>query len=164
MSDTPAFRWAADIETTLELVVERCGDPAPRIYARVFAQHPQMKPYFWRDTNDAVKGEMLSRTFAALLDFIGERRYADHMIGNELITHEGYDVPREVFASFFTIIRDSFREILGPDWTPAFERAWNELLADIDHFVQKTPRVGSPTPVDSALREQFEAGQLTPGL
>ena len=164
MSDTPAFRWASDIEATLELVVERCGDPAPQMYARVFAQHPQMKPYFWRDTNDAVKGEMLSRTFAAILDFIGERRYADHMIGNELITHEGYDVPREVFASFFTIIRDAFREILGSDWTPTFEHAWSALLADIDHFVQKTPRVGSQAPAASALREKFEAGQLTPGL
>jgi len=159
---TPAFAWASEIERTLELVVERCGDPAPQIYARVFAQHPQMKPYFWRDTNDAVKGEMLARTFDAILDFIGERRYADHMIGNEIITHEGYDVPREVFASFFTIIRDSFREILGSDWSPAFETAWSALLADIDHYVQKTPRVGSQSAVSNALREKFESGQLTP--
>ena len=144
--------------------MERCGDPAPQIYARLFDRHPQMKPYFWRDVNNAVKGEMLSRTFAAILDFIGERRYADHMIGNELITHEGYDVPREVFASFFGIIRDSFRESLGPDWTPDFERAWSALLADINHFVQKTPRVGSQVTVANALREKFEAGQLTPGL
>ena len=140
MTQTPAFARAAEIETSLELLAER-GDPVEAIYARLFQRHPQMKPYFWRDTNGAVKGEMLSRTFEAIFDFVGERRYADHMIRTEMITHEGYDVPREVFATFFEVVRDAARDLLAADWTPAFETAWSELLAEIEGYVQSTARV-----------------------
>ncbi|WP_374573292.1 globin domain-containing protein [Phenylobacterium sp.] len=140
MTQTPAFARAAEIEASLERLAER-GDPVEAIYERLFQRHPQMKPYFWRDTNGAVKGEMLSRTFEAIFDFVGERRYADHMIRTEMITHEGYDVPREVFATFFEIVRDTARDLLAADWTDAFEAAWTELLAEIDRYVQSTARV-----------------------
>jgi hypothetical protein len=33
-----------------------------------------MQAQFWRDGNGLIKGEMLSRTFAAILDFVGPRR------------------------------------------------------------------------------------------
>ena len=154
-----AFPRAAEIEATLELLAERCGDPTPRVYARLFEVHPKMKPHFWRDTNDAIKGEMLSRTFEAILDFVGERRYADHMIGTEMVTHEGYDVPREVFATFFAILRDVTREVLASDWTPAFELAWSEMLVEIDHFAQKTPRTDVDNAYFKELRTAFEAGE-----
>ncbi len=122
-----------------------------------------MRPYFWRDTNDAIRGEMLSRTFAAILDFVGERRYADHMIGTEMITHEGYDVPREVFATFFEVIRDALRDILGDDWTAAFETAWAEMLIDIEHYVQATTRSDVSNPHFKAMLETFQRGEMTPG-
>ena len=131
----PAFPQAAEIEASLELAAERCEDLTPLVYARVFERHPDMKPHFWRDSDDAIKGEMLSRTFSAILDFVGERRYADHMILTEMVTHEGYDVPRQVFATFFEIVRDVVREVLGADWTPQFAGAWDELLAEIDRYI-----------------------------
>ena len=140
MSKAPAFARAAEIEASLEQLAELCEDPTPVVYKRLFELQPQMEPYFWRDTNNAIKGEMLSRTFAAILDFIGERRYADHMIETEIITHEGYDVPREVFATFFAVVRDAVREVLGPAFTPQLAQAWDALLAEIDVYVQATPR------------------------
>lgn len=161
MSQAPAFRHAAEIETTLEMLAERCEDPTPVVYARLFARHPHMEPYFWRDTNGAIKGEMLSRTFAAILDFVGERHYADHMIGTEIVTHEGYDVPREVFATFFEVIRDTVREVLAGDWTVAFEQAWAELLAEIDVYVGRTARSDVDNPHFAKQRAAFEAGPLT---
>jgi hemoglobin-like flavoprotein len=136
----PAFPRAADIEASLARLADRVGDPTPLVYARLFAENPQMEAHFWRDANGAIKGEMLSRTFDAILDFIGERRYADHMIGAEMVTHEGYDIPREIFATFFRVVRDTVQAALGPDWSPAFETAWAELLLEIDRFVQATPR------------------------
>lgn len=141
MSQTPAFPHAAEIEQSLELLAERCPDPTPLVYAKLFERQPEMKPQFWRDADDAIKGEMLARTFSAILDFVGERRYADMMIGTEMITHEGYDVPRQVFATFFGTVRDTLREVLGADWTEAFEGAWAELLVEIEGYVglDKTP-------------------------
>ena len=109
---SPASRRAATIELCLERVAEH-GDPTPRVYERLFKLHPEMKDLFVRDTQDSVKGEMLARAFEALLDFVGERRYADHMIGTEMRAHEGYDVPREIFSTFFAVVAEVIREILG---------------------------------------------------
>jgi len=138
-----AFAHAAEIEASLELLAVR-GDPTAAVYARLFAEQPQMHALFWRDTDGAIKGEMLSRVFDAILDFVGERRYAANMIGCEIVTHEGYDVPREVFATFFGVVAATARAELGADWTQAFETAWSALLAELDAYVQATPRVGEP--------------------
>jgi hemoglobin-like flavoprotein len=138
---TPAFRHAAVIEQSLELLAERCEDPTPQVYARLFAANPAMADLFWRDTNGAIKGEMLSRVFSAILDFVGDRRYADLMIGTEMITHEGYDVPRTVFSTFFRVVAETMAEILGPEWTPPIATAWAEMLDEIDGFAQRVPQV-----------------------
>ena len=131
----PAFAQATEIEASLEIAAERCGDLTPRVYERLFARHPQMQALFWRDANGAIKGEMLARAFEAILDFVGERRYADHMLGAEVVTHEGYDVPRSVFATFFPVVRDTVAEAAGAGWTPAMASAWEQMLAEIDRYV-----------------------------
>ncbi|MBW8815066.1 MAG: globin [Caulobacterales bacterium] len=157
MSASPAFAHAAAIEASLERVAELCPDPTPLVYARLFAQQPQMAPLFWRDTKDSIKGEMLARAFDALLDFVGERRYAGHMIGTELVTHEGYDVPREVFATFFTVVAETVQEILGDEWTAEIAAAWRALLAEIDLYVQRTPRTDVVSPAMDERRRELAA-------
>lgn len=162
MSTTSAFPRAAEIEASLELLAERCEDPTPLVYERLFELQPHMKPYFWRDTNGAIKGEMLSRTFAAILDFVGERRYADHMIGTEMVTHEGYDVPREVFITFFTVIRDTVRTVLAEAWTPQIAEAWTAMLADVDRFAGMTPRSDVASAYHAPRVEAFQRGEPLP--
>jgi hemoglobin-like flavoprotein len=162
MPKSPAFAHAAAIEASLERVAELSEDPTALVYARLFAQQPQMAPLFWRDTRDAIKGEMLARTFAAILDFVGERRYAGHMIGTELITHEGYDVPREVFATFFAVVGETVAEILGAEWTAELAAAWRELLAEIDVYVQATPRTEAATPGMDERGRAWDARPVAP--
>lgn len=128
-------RHAAAIEASLELAGDRAGDLTPQVYQRLFARSPEMEALFWRDSDGSIKGEMLMRVFEALLDFIGERRYAHHMIQCEVITHEGYDVPREVFATFFGTVAEAVREACGEGWAEAMDAAWRATLADLDHYV-----------------------------
>jgi hemoglobin-like flavoprotein len=127
----------ADLITwSFEAVAERCADPTPVVYRRLFASRPDMEALFVRDTEGLVRGEMLSRVFEAILDFIGPRRYSASLIQCEVITHEGYGVPREVFGLFFTAVAEAFAEILGPaDWTPALAAAWTELVVELDYYV-----------------------------
>jgi hemoglobin-like flavoprotein len=125
---------ARAIERSLEIAAERQGDLTPRVYALLFARQPDMETLFSRDTNNLVKGEMLMRVFEAILDFVGERRYADHLIGSEAITHEGYEVPREVFATFFGIVEEVVREACGSDWTEKMNSAWRQLLDDLTRY------------------------------
>lgn len=126
-----AFAHAAAIESSLAITAARVGDPTPLVYARLFAQHPEMHALFCQDRNDAVKGEMLSRVFDAILDFISDRHYADTLIRSEGIAHDSYGVPPAVFSTFFTVIAETIREVLGADWTSETDTAWRELLAAI---------------------------------
>jgi len=123
------------IESSLELVAERSGDLTPLVYERLFSRHPEMKPLFWRDTSNAVKGEMLAKVFEIILDFIGDNLFAANMIQCEVITHAGYDVPPEVFRIFFGIVAEVMAEQLGDEWTPELAAAWKSLLVELDFFV-----------------------------
>ncbi|HLZ83892.1 MAG TPA: globin [Caulobacteraceae bacterium] len=125
---------ASLIERTLEIAAEREGDLTPRVYARLFAAHPDMEALFIRDTNGAVRGEMLARVFEMILDFIDRRAYAAQMIQCEVVTHEGYGVPPEVFGVFFGSVADTLQEILGADWTPAVDASWRVMLDRMKWF------------------------------
>lgn len=123
------------ITDSFEQVAELCPDPAPRVYARLFRDHPDMEALFVRDTDGGVRGEMLTRVFEAILDFIDRGHFAATLIQCEVVTHEGYGVPPEVFGVFFVTVAQTFKEILGPAWTPAIDGAWTRLLADLDFYV-----------------------------
>lgn len=132
---------AAVIESSLEIASERVGDLTGPVYEVLFERQPEMKALFWRDTNGLIKGEMLMRVFEAILDFIGERKYADHLIQCEVVTHAGYDVPPPVFATFFGIVAEVVQQACGPDWSPAMADAWRRTLADLDHYVTHPEQV-----------------------
>jgi len=134
------YPYTAGVEASLEALAERDIDLTGPVYALMFAAFPDTEPYFWRDQDGAIRGEMLSRVFSAILDFVGERRYADNMISTEMITHEGYDVPREVFATFFGMVGQAAREALDLAWTAEMEAAWQAMLADIEIFALGAPR------------------------
>lgn len=125
---------ASLIERSLEIAAERDTDLTSRVYARLFADHPEMESLFVRDTNGAVRGEMLARVFEMILDFIDRRAYAAQMIQCEEVTHEGYGVPPEVFGVFFGKVADTLREVVGADWSPAVEAAWREMLDQMHWF------------------------------
>ena len=123
------------ITDSLQRAGEIGGDITPLVYARLFAEHPDMEPLFVRDTNGSVKGEMLMRVIEAILDFVGTRAYASTLIQCEVVTHEAYGVPPEVFGVFFGTLAMTIRDLIGEDWTVAVAAAWTKLLADLDHYV-----------------------------
>lgn len=128
---------AALITRSLEDVAERIGDPAGPVYARLFAQAPEMELLFVRDTQGLIRGQMLAVVFDTLLDFVGKGAYARGLILSELVNHNNLGVPAAEFASFFHTVRDVCREALGPDWTAETDTAWAELLAGLDAAIRE---------------------------
>jgi hypothetical protein len=57
------------------------------------------------------------------------------LIQCEVVTHSGYDVPPEVFATFFGIVAEIVREGCGEAWTPSMSGAWDRALADLNYYV-----------------------------
>jgi hemoglobin-like flavoprotein len=119
------------VAASLETLAERVGDPAPQVYARLFAEHPEMEALFVRDTRGAVRGEMLAMAFQCLLDIGGADAYAANLIAAERVNHQGVGVPPEVFAQFFPVVMRTCRDLLGEAWTDEVDAAWAELLARI---------------------------------
>lgn len=143
MATDPADAEA--IERSLEIAAERGGDLTGVVYVRLFQRHPHMEQLFWLDARDSIKGEMLMRVFEAILDFVRARQFADHLIQTEVVTHAGYDVPPDVFATFFGLIAEVVQEVCGADWTPAMADAWRRTLADLDAYVaQGAPSLSRP--------------------
>ena len=122
---------AAVIVSSLELAGDRCSDLTPLIYARVFAQFPDMQPLFVRDKTGQVRGEMLARVIEVVLDYIDGNHYASNLIASESITHDGYGVPRDIFPTFFDALSDTVREVLGTAWTPAMAENWTKLTTEL---------------------------------
>ena len=125
---------AGAITQSLELAAARADDLTAPVFARLFSRHPEMEALFARDTSGAVKGEMLARVFEMVLDYVGEGAYAAGMIRNEVITHDGYGVPPDVFPLFFDVTAEVLRETVGEAWTAAMDAGWAGLIGEFHRF------------------------------
>ncbi|HXU99772.1 MAG TPA: globin [Caulobacteraceae bacterium] len=122
---------AEAINASLVIAAERGGDLTDAVYARLFAEHPDMEALFVRDTTGAVKGEMLAKVFEMILDLVGRGGYAGHLVQCEVVTHDAYGVPPDVFPAFFDVVAEVVKHTAGAQWTPAMGAAWGEVLSKL---------------------------------
>ena len=120
----------AVIVATLEAVEERRGDPTADVYARLFGAYPELERLFLMDRDGGVRASMMQQGLECILDYVGDRLVSPQIIGAERQRHDSYGVPDGRFDAFFGAMRDTFRDIMGADWTPAMEREWATLLAE----------------------------------
>lgn len=126
------------IQQSFELASERCEDLTPLVYRRLFREHPEAEAMFRSEGSELVKGSMLALTIEAILDFAGERTGHFRMIECEVTSHDAYGTPRELFVAFFGVIGASLRDVLGEDWSPQIDRAWQRLLGEIAGVVTRS--------------------------
>jgi len=124
------------IHASLEAVAEQYGDPTEAVYERMFKEHPEMKPLFILDEDGGAQGHMLQEAIDMLIDMAGANRFGENFIQIELANHVGFGVPTDVFMTFFRIIKDTFNDLLGAEWTSDFDSAWSELLQRADAIMQ----------------------------
>ena len=122
------------IEDSFELAASRCADLTPLVYQRLFNQHPETRAMFRSQGSELVMGSMLALTIEAVLDFAGPRNGHFRLIACEVVSHDAYGTPRELFIAFFAVIRDTLRDLLGDEWSPDMAQAWDALLVEIEAF------------------------------
>lgn len=125
------------LSESLEIVVERVGNPAPQIYERMFKQSPELEPMFVLDRNGSVRAEMIRLCFDALVDLEQEGLSARGLIATELTTHGNNGITPLQFISLFDTIRDVVREIAAEQWQPRHEQAWNEALSKVGDLIAR---------------------------
>ena len=126
---------ANPIERSFELAAARCEDLTPLVYARLHREHPETRAMFRSQGSDLVKGSMLAMTIESIIDFAGERSGKFRMIECEISSHDAYGTPRELFFAFFEVIAATLRELLGTAWTVEIDKAWADMLAEIESIV-----------------------------
>ncbi|HKU08438.1 MAG TPA: globin [Bradyrhizobium sp.] len=126
------------IERSFELASERCEDLTPLVYRRLHAERPETLTMFRTEGSDLVKGSMLAMTIESILDFAGPRSGKFRMIECEVISHDAYGTPRELFIAFFGVIMRTLQEVLGTAWTTGMDEAWRGLLREIEAIVGET--------------------------
>jgi hemoglobin-like flavoprotein len=121
--------------SSFELAAERCEDLTPLVYRRLLREYPETATMFRSEGSELVKGSMLGLTIDAILDFAGDRTGHFRLIECEVVSHDAYGTPRDLFIACFHVIAETLREIIGPDWTSEMDLAWQRLLAEINTIV-----------------------------
>jgi hemoglobin-like flavoprotein len=114
---------------SLERLARRGVDPAPHVYARLFAESPELEPLFILGPD--AKGHMLDQVFGVILDHVEAGRYASAFLRSERVNHADLGVAPEQFMRFFEVLADTLQALAGDAWSPAHERAWRALIADL---------------------------------
>ena len=126
------------IEVSFELAAARCENLTPLVYARLHREHPETRAMFRTEGSELVKGSMLAMTIESILDFVGERSGKFRMIECEVSSHDAYGTPRDLFVAFFSVIAATLRELLGEDWSPQIDAAWQQLLHELQGVVSQS--------------------------
>jgi len=119
------------ITETMERVAKRVSDPMPLIFERLFAELPEVEALFVRDKGGLVRGQMFQVTMESLLDFLGDRSYGANLIQIERVNHQGLGVAPEMFDRFYFTVMETFKEILGADWTAEMETVWVRVIGEL---------------------------------
>lgn len=116
---------------TLERAGEKCADPAPLVYRRLFEVHPHLEHLFVMDRDGGVRGQMLQTCINIVIGLVEKNPTHSFLIAAGRVHHDGYGVPEDQFDAMFHAMRDTFRDLLGAEWTPEADAAWGGLLEDI---------------------------------
>lgn len=131
---------AQAILDSLEQVAERSDDPAPQVYACLFARYPETEALFIGDKRGAARGQMLRQAVETLLDYLGPNAFAANFLRSELRNHDDIGVPAEIFPAFYQAMAQAFADILGEAWTPDMQKAWDAVTLRVEQIVQGEPQ------------------------
>jgi hemoglobin-like flavoprotein len=119
------------ILATLEQVAERHGDPAAKVYDRLFQLHPEFERLFALDRDGGVRASMMETCIECVIGIAEQTETARYVIEAARLHHAGYGVPDDRLDAMFVAMRDVFRNVLGSGWTTEMDAAWTALLATI---------------------------------
>jgi hypothetical protein len=80
-------------------------------------EQPAMRELFVNDHAGAARGHMLQMVLETLTNMADGAAWPANMIRAERINHDQIGVPFDVFATFFAVVHETFREAAGEAWT-----------------------------------------------
>lgn len=136
---------AALIHESLELIAERVTDLTPLVYARYFSHHPEAKDLFGNDSDDDLKGRMLSKLILQIMEYAEGRSNPD-IIASWAVDHLSYGVGLSMFPAMFSCLGETLREAAGTAWTEETDAAWRDQFDNLMAHIQAAYQRFSPAP------------------
>lgn len=130
------------LRSSFELVVDREPEVTARFYERLFADYPQARPLFGRNS-EKKQQEMLRDALVAVVDHLEDGEWLTttlHSLGRK---HAGYGVTDEMYNWVGASLLATLAEVAGPDWTDAHARAWTEAYGAVAGLMQAGAREAS---------------------
>lgn len=122
---------------SLDRVSEILDDPSAPVYERLFEEYPQFKGLFRFEGNgDLARKNMFQVTVVALMEHLEGKYSSANVVKTERMNHAHIGVPNEFFDRYYEVVRDTFRNLLGDEWTPQTQAAWDEA---IEGLISATP-------------------------
>ena len=59
------------------------------------------------------------------------------MIACEVVAHDAYGTPRDLFVAFSGVIADTLRDVLVAEWTDEIDAAWRMLIMEIEQIISR---------------------------
>lgn len=114
---------------SLDRVAEITDDPSAQVYERLFTEYPEFKQLFRHESSgELARQNMFRVTVVALLEHLEGKHSSLTMVNSERINHFHLGVPNEKFNRYYEVVRDTFQDILGDDWTPQTQNAWDDAI------------------------------------
>jgi len=58
------------------------------------------------------------------------------MIACEVLSHDAYGTPLDLFGAFFVVLAETLRDLLASDWSAEIDEAWRRLLDEIAALIR----------------------------
>ena len=120
------------IVQSLSAVAEREEDITPRVYEAYFRRCPGSAELLV-GADCLMRGRMMQEVLVFIMseDLPAQRDY----LCFETRTHRDYGVEPHMYENLLLAVRDTVKEVLGPDWREEYQSAWSgrldELLLEI---------------------------------
>jgi hemoglobin-like flavoprotein len=118
------------LRSTLELTLAQ-DDQFPRaFYERLFADHPQVRALFHRNTPGAMN-KMFAQKLTALIDHVDDPEWLGRELPRLAANHAAYGVTAEMFPWVGDALITTLRDACADAWSDEAERSWREAYASL---------------------------------
>ena len=129
---------------SLDRVSELVDDPSALVYEQLFTRYPEFKQLFRFEPNgEMARQNMFQVTVVALMEHLEGKHASVTMVTSERANHSHIGVDNASFDRYYEVVRDTFAQILGDEWMPETQDAWNQAISSLINATQESVIVGS---------------------
>lgn len=123
------------LESSFKLVAPKGDELANRFYARLFREHPELRPMFSDDM--AKQKKHLVAALAMVVQNLRKPEQLTQALNDLGLRHIGYGVQRDQYPIVGQTLLATLAEITGDAWNDELQNAWADAYDAIQAIIYK---------------------------